>query len=1389
MHFAAPLFLFGLLALGVHLALYFLRARHPPRVVSSLMLWRKVAQAAGEGRAFRIPRLPPLFLLEALALAALALAAATPFLRRGGTPAVTVVVDPSLSMTARDASGRAVHERAAEALRRDLGSPPFVRLVAADPHAPRLVGLLSPAEAVAYLRDASHFAEASDTLPAAIALADRLRGPGTPILCLSDHVLPQDSLPPATRLLSFGAPLPNAAIAFARRSRAESGADALIAEVRVHPETDSTPSLVLEAAGNRTVLVPEPGTRRYRCTLPPGTGPVRLSLPDDALSADNAVTLLPPDSESVPVSLEVSSPALRRVVARALAATGMAVTNAASPRLLVTDRDPPPGIGMTVLLLVPPGAPTRMSAAPPLVESGDPLLEGLDFTGLAWTLGDAPLAGSPLVSTGISPVLARDGSLLRLAATPTDPFFRSPAWPSLVWNLLRIVAAESATVPEQIVRNGPESDLSGCSEGRVSGSEAPLTAENSASTLPTALLALAALLLLGIRVALLRRAPSPAGVALCALAALLLLAALFRPALPLPKRSGMIIAVADRSSSLPTAEREEQTALIEALVRRRSPGERLGIVSFGVEAAVEQIPSEAAFDGFHADLDPEGSDLAGALRLAAGLVPADTPARIVLLSDGRASLSEADTPAIPVDFHLQQAPPSVGPELLRLDAPTRLRPDEGLLATAWVLSPTNVAATYRFRCGTNLVASGTVRLAEGLTPLSFRDAPRPAGTAAYSLVLAPVPADGAAPDPDRELRARFLVTRESRRPVLAVPPAPGTAPLGGALAAAGFETRTVADPTTFDFSPATLSAHSALVLENVPASALGPVALSNVAAWVAEAGGGLVLTGGRRSFGQGGYFRSALDPVLPVTMEMRNERRKFSMAVAIALDRSGSMAASVGGGRTKMDLANLGSAEVLNLLSDRDELAVFAVDSEAHEVLPLVSASEARKRVSSILGIQSMGGGIFVYEALAAAVESLKDSRASIRHVLLFSDACDSEEPGDYTTLVGLARDEGVTVSVVGLGSPTDPDADLLRDIAEIGGGECFFSADAGEIPRLFAQDTILLARNALVDEPTVPAFTTALPLLSDTLPASAPALGGHNLCYAHPAATVVAVSSSDATAPLVAFRPVGAGWTVAFTGEANGEFSGEFAQWEHVPEFYAALLRRAASADGSLPPGMTLVPRLDGSSLAVDLYVAEDAPFIGTPSLRVLRTRATGTTAETLRFAWTAADRLSAEVPLRHGETVLPVLRLEESDSPLPLPPVCLPFSLERKPDPEGRGEKTLESLARATGGRRLLQPADAWSLLPHGTRSVPLAPWLYLTASALLLLDILCRRLRPGIRNPETPRSRPLEIPKSRNPEIPSPRKPENPEIRKPALPDSADSADDGILAKAKSRARRRL
>jgi hypothetical protein len=114
------------------------------------------------------------------------------------------------------------------------------------------------------------------------------------------------------------------------------------------------------------------------------------------------------------------------------------------------------------------------------------------------------------------------------------------------------------------------------------------------------------------------------------------------------------------------------------------------------------------------------------------------------------------------------------------------------------------------------------------------------------------------------------------------------------------------------------------------------------------------------------------------------------MTIVVALDRSGSMAAGVEGGKTKMDLANLGTMEVLKLLSDQDEMAVIAVDSAPHIVVNRSPVSRVRSsQESRILGIQSMGGGIFIYEALKAASLQMVGAETGVKHILLFADAAD----------------------------------------------------------------------------------------------------------------------------------------------------------------------------------------------------------------------------------------------------------------------------------------------------------------------------------------------------------------------------------------------------------------
>lgn len=102
-----------------------------------------------------------------------------------------------------------------------------------------------------------------------------------------------------------------------------------------------------------------------------------------------------------------------------------------------------------------------------------------------------------------------------------------------------------------------------------------------------------------------------------------------------------------------------------------------------------------------------------------------------------------------------------------------------------------------------------------------------------------------------------------------------------------------------------------------------------------------------------------------------------------------------------------------------------------------------------------MGGGIFIGAGLKAGWQELQRSVAGTRHLLLFADADDSEEPADYRETLKEMVKEGATVSVIALGTEKSADAGLLREIAELGRGRIFFCDRPGDIPSIFAQETV----------------------------------------------------------------------------------------------------------------------------------------------------------------------------------------------------------------------------------------------------------------------------------------------------------------------------------------------
>ncbi|HEX7832949.1 MAG TPA: vWA domain-containing protein [Thermoanaerobaculia bacterium] len=825
-----------------------------------------------------------------------------------------------------------------------------------------------------------------------------------------------------------------------------------------------------------------------------------------------------------------------------------------------------------------------------------------------------------------------------------------------------------------------------------------------------------------------RRPPSHALLLFRAVVTLLIVLALAGLALKLPSRAGVVAIVADRSLSLPGNSDALQRELVATIESARASDSRVAIVSFGRHARVEQPPTSMKFADFQLGAGQDGSNLHDGITTALSLIPRGTPGRIVVISDGRwtgsdprAAALQASARGIGVDYRVVERSTAADVAIERIDAPGTVAPGESFLVGAWVHAPTAQNATVELRRGSTLIASGTRALESGANRIVFRDRAPRTGTLGYSLHVA-TPANDPVPENNR---ARFLVGVDGPKAVLVVSGAKGSR-FPQFLAAGGLDIDAPAKP---EFSLESLSNYSAVVLENVPAADLGPNAMSNIAQWVSGAGGGLMVTGGTSSYSSGGFYKSALDPVLPVSMELRREHRKLNMAIVIAMDRSGSMGMEAGGGRTKMELANLSAAEVLGMLSPRDELGVVAVDSMSHiiaDLEPIEGRNDLRKR---ILSVDVGGGGIFIFEALSTAARMLLTANAETRHIILLADAADSEEPGAYKELLEKCKAANITVTVVGLGKPDDVDAGLLNDIAVRGGGRIYFTEDANQLPRLFAQDTFIVARSTFIDEPVSLQPTGGLFSLTGRSFAAMPPAGGFNLTYLREGATAAVLTHDDYRAPLVASWQSGAGRVLAYTGEVDGKFTGAMARWSDIGNFYSSLARWTAGGNAPLPGDVFVSQRVENGVAHIELQLDPERTSTALRDLPRVTTLAgaAGAPPSTQRasMSWTSPDDLAIDIPLSAGSTYLSTV-----DAPglgrVTLPPVVLPFSPELAQATAGEGRTALERIARATGGRERLRVGEIWKDVPRQSRHVPLRLPLLIAAIVMLLLEVAERRIR---------------------------------------------------------------
>ncbi|MBN1956374.1 MAG: VWA domain-containing protein [Anaerolineae bacterium] len=781
-----------------------------------------------------------------------------------------------------------------------------------------------------------------------------------------------------------------------------------------------------------------------------------------------------------------------------------------------------------------------------------------------------------------------------------------------------------------------------------------------------------------------------------------------------------VVFLVDVSDSISDAEQERALAFVREALAAMGPTDQAAVVLFGADALVERPMSSNQQLGAVASVpQTHQTDLEEALQLGVALFPGGAARRMVLLTDGRATVGDVETTAqlaqaqgIVLDVVSLDHPVAAEAWLTGLDLPTRLYQGESFTLLAVVESTVQEEAVLTVLSGDRVVAQEIVRLSPGLNRFAVPLVSGEPGFVSYRALLSPAA--------DTYLQnnslSAFTLVEGPPRILLAASEPQEARYLLQALRAAGLPVDE-SSPGALPSDPASLAEYAAVVLVDIPAQSLSPRAMTALQSFVRDAGGGLVAVGGPHAYGVGGWYDTPLEETLPVEMTVHDPERFPPMSIVVVIDKSGSMMVEENG-VAKIRLAGEAAARVAELINDMDEITVIAFDDRPADVIGPLPGSQREAVIEQVIRLQAGGGGIYVRESLEAALGFLGDSDNPVRHIILLADGADSEHQEGVTALIERQMvEQNITLSTVAIGEGQD--LQFLQQIAQLGGGRYYFTDQASNLPLIFAQETQLAMRSYIVEEPFFPRQAASSPILQG-IPA-APQLLGYVATTIKPAAQAILLTHQED--PLLAVWQYGLGRSIAWASDATGRWARQWVSWDDFSQFWAQVVRWTVAQQSDIPIEMDVALEEETAHVTVNA-LDDDGRFINSMAATI-RLLAPGMAAETIELHQTAPGQYEGTfTPQEEGAYLLQLRGTAGAES------VALTggWVLGYSPEYAALGVEPayLAHLAELGGGRVLQEPAAAFE---HNLRGSGTARdlWPYLLGAALLLFpfDVGVRRL----------------------------------------------------------------
>ena len=513
-----------------------------------------------------------------------------------------------------------------------------------------------------------------------------------------------------------------------------------------------------------------------------------------------------------------------------------------------------------------------------------------------------------------------------------------------------------------------------------------------------------------------------------------------------------------------------------------------------------------------------------------------------------------------------------------------------------------------------------------------------------------------------------------------------------------------------------------------------------LAASVHDLGCGLMMVGGDHAFGAGLWNDSEVAKALPVEMVPPQERKLPVGALALVIDCSGSMGATVAGtASTQLEIACEAAIRAIRGLSPRDEVSVIAFSSSSTVVVELGPAQDIATIERQIRAID-VSGGTNMYPGLEDAFEQLARSKARTRHAIALTDGQTSGDAAQGFAIAKAMADQGITLSTVSIGDGANDG--LLARLANAAGGTYYSVRDDQSrvsLPQIFIKEAQMLRRSSIWQGD---AMAVARASSAEWVRGigELPSISGYVIAGTRPEpAQTGLVTAAEPPDPVLAGWNHGLGRAIACTTDLGGPWSRAWAGWPGYQPFVAGLVRWILRP--MAPPDLALRTRLDGDEAVVELEATGDAATAAQAAdARVLQPD--GRTAP-LAMRQVAPGRWAGRFAVDRSGAYLVNAAVSMAGGARPMftqASVSVPYPREFRTLEADVGR--LEAIARRSGGRVLKVGDPTVDLFLDEGLPVPESmrqAWdlcVYL-AAALFVIDVAVRRLSLEwpTRRPATP------------------------------------------------------